>query len=113
MRILIVADEPMLLDFMEAVFLGRPHDVRAFVSAASALQAIRSWPPDVLVCDLDLAGAQGEGLARALAGIPRPQRVVLISDEPHRLARCRPAADAVLLKPLQGGELINAVERSR
>jgi len=114
MKILIVEDEPMLLAFLESVFTERDHEVRAFVSAARALEVILGWPPDVLLCDLDLACGHAEDLAWVVARIPTDRiqrsRIVLMSAELKRLARARRAADALLLKPFAADELMGVIE---
>ena len=108
-KILIVEDEPPLRVILEDIFLSR-HEVRAFPSGLRALDMLRSWRPDVLIADLDLPDLPGEELARAAAALPRPARVMLISDEPERLETARPLAHAVLHKPFQFHALIGAVE---
>ena len=114
MKILIVADEPKLLEFLEGVFVGRKHEVRAFVCAASGIDILRTWQPDVLLCDLDLAAGHAEDLAwlvaRLPAGLARPARILLMSCDPYRLARHSRAADDVLLKPFSADELLSLVE---
>lgn len=48
--------------------------------AETALAAVRSLVPDAVLLDVQLgAGADGFEVARQLAGLPRPPRVVLIS----------------------------------
>jgi DNA-binding response OmpR family regulator len=116
MKILIVEDEPMLLAFLESAFTEREHEVRAFVSAARALEVILGWPPDVLLCDLDLGCGHAEDLAWVVARIPADRtpraRIILMSAELKRLARSRRAADALLLKPFAADELMSVVEAS-
>ena len=84
---------------------------------ASAIAVVPTWPPDVLLCDLDLAERHAEDLAwlvaRLAAGLARPARTVLMSVDPYRLARNCRAADDVLLKPFAADELMTVVAPSR
>ena len=117
MKILILEDEPMLLHFLEGVFLGRPHDVRAFFSATRAL----GGPPGLATRRAPLRPGHGQGagedlawiLPRVRVGLGHVARVILMSGEPPRLARACRAADDVLLKPFTVDELVSVVERTR
>ena len=99
MKILLVEDDPVLLTFLERLLLGSEVDVKALLSGSAAAEAILSWQPDLLICDLGLPDVPGEELARAAARLPRSAQVVLMSGELERLERARPLAAGVLLKP--------------
>lgn len=109
MKMLIVEDEPTMLEFLERLFLGRAIDVRAVPSGSAAAETLESWAPHLLISDLDLSGVTGEELARAAALLPRPPRVILMSGNAERLERARPLASTVLLKPFRVVELMTAV----
>ena len=110
MKILIVEDEPALREVLEDMFSASDHEVKTVATGASGLAALESWPPDVLVTDLGLPGAQGEEVAQAAATLfPRPW-IVLMSAEPGRLESARFLADAVLHKPFQMDELMSLIE---
>jgi CheY-like chemotaxis protein len=101
MKVLIVEDDPTLLTFLESLLLGSELDVKALLSGSDAAEAIPSWQPDLLICDLGLPDVPGEELARAAARLPRPAQVVLMSGERERLERACPLAASVLLKPFR------------
>ena len=114
MKILIVEDEPLLLELIENAFNDRRHNVRGFVSPTTALETLPTWRPDVLLCDLDVAGGHTQDLAWVIAHAqsgPAPRtRIVLMSIDPHRLALFFRGADDVLLKPFTTNELTAVVE---
>jgi CheY-like chemotaxis protein len=109
-KILIVEDDPLILGFLESWLLSCRHEVRAYVSGESAMEILRAWQPEILLCDLGLPGVSGEEIARAALALPRRARVVLTSGEPLRLARARALADAVLLKPFLMEELTDVID---
>jgi DNA-binding response OmpR family regulator len=110
MKIMIVEDDPTVLGFLESWLLGWRHDVRGYVSSESAAEILRSWQPDLLLCDLGLPGTSGEELAQAAATLPHPARVVLMSGEQQRLETARTLAHALLLKPFTMGELMSQLD---
>ena len=112
MKILIVEDEPTLLEFLESVFLSCNHDVRAFVSGATAVEIMPAWQPELLLCDLSLPDVPGEEVAQVASALPRPARVLLMSGAMRRLESARPLAEAVLLKPFKMEDLMSLVEGS-
>jgi DNA-binding response OmpR family regulator len=111
MKIMIVEDDPTILGFLESWLLSRRHEVRAYVSSDSAAEILRSWQPELLLCDLGLSGQSGEDLARAATALPRPARVLVMSGERERLEHARPLAEAALLKPFRMDELVKLIER--
>jgi CheY-like chemotaxis protein len=110
MKILVVEDDPSVLGFLESWLLSCQHDVRAYVSGRSAIDMLRCWQPEVLLCEVDMPEVCGEELARAARALPRPARVILMSDDPRRLAESRKLAQALLLKPFKVEELMKQVD---
>jgi DNA-binding response OmpR family regulator len=106
--IYVVDDDPSVLRSIER-FLRTRGPVEAFASAAAVLDRLRAARPDVLLSDLDLAGARGEDVALAAKVLHPTPRIILMSGCPDRLAAARPLADAVLLKPFGLPELLDLV----
>ena len=96
MKILIVEDEPVLREVLADMLSTVDHQVKAVATGASGLAALERWPPDVLVTDLGLPGADGEEVAQAaVVLLPRPW-IVLMSGERGRLESARFLADAIV-----------------
>jgi len=62
-RILVVDDEPWIVNFLGAHLIAAGYDVQAAQSGEEALQAIRQRLPDAVVLDLMLPGMDGAAVA--------------------------------------------------
>jgi PAS domain S-box-containing protein len=70
LRVLLVDDQPAILELIEEILAPCGAIVRQCHSAAQALQALRVWRPDVIVSDIAMPGEDGYWLmqqVRALA----------------------------------------------
>lgn len=63
-RVLVVDDDREGLALAEAILAGAGASVRTCASAASALDLLRQWRPDVLVSDIEMPGEDGYSLIR-------------------------------------------------
>jgi signal transduction histidine kinase len=71
-------DELALTSLVRLVELETPYRVRGFGSAATALDALRGAPPDVIVSDLTMPGMDGVAfLQRAAELAPDAARIIL------------------------------------
>jgi two-component system phosphate regulon response regulator PhoB len=101
-RVLVVDDEPDLLELVHYNLAKAGYDVACVMSGEEALAHVRSSPPDLIVLDVLLPGLDGRNL-RALrrnlttAGIP----MVLTARSEDGGCRCRArtGADDYLTKP--------------
>ncbi len=57
--ILMVDDNPANLELLSGMLTGRGYKVRAAISGAMALQAVRSDPPDLILLDINMPGMNG------------------------------------------------------
>jgi FixJ family two-component response regulator len=87
---------------------------RLFASAEAFLGRPNQDRPDCLVLDVDLPGASGFDLMRALAAAGRPPPVVFITGHADQADGAPALADEpeVLLKPFDGSALLDAVARA-
>jgi CheY-like chemotaxis protein len=69
-RILLVDDEPEMLDILEQYFRDCGARVTVAHSARTALAAIMLEPPDILVSDIGMPGEDGYWLIRAVRALP-------------------------------------------
>ncbi len=102
-RVVVADADPVVLASITAM-LEDQYEVMSAVDGESALEAVRTGRPDVLLLDLGLPGIDGYGVAHrvrarpASSGLP----IVLMTADGSRvteLAQRRAGADAVVLKP--------------
>ena len=70
-RILLVDDEPEMLDLLDQFLRECGAHVTVVHSARAALAAIVADPPDVLISDIGMPGEDGYWLIRAVRALPR------------------------------------------
>lgn len=73
LKILVVDDEPDARDVISLVLSSAGAEVQLAESAASALELVESWHPDVLVSDIGMPNEDGFILMRKLRALP-PER---------------------------------------
>jgi DNA-binding NarL/FixJ family response regulator len=80
MSVLIVDDHPGFLSFTSAFLGAEGFDVVGVAEdGETALEAVESLRPDVVLLDVQLAGMDGFEVARRIAETSAPPRVVLMS----------------------------------
>ncbi len=116
LRILLVDDEPALLELLRVTFAQAQVTVEEAASALEAEAAIRRRVPDVLVLDLRMPGMDGAELCTRLRAEERTASLPIIvltgadGDDLRRARSC--GADAVVRKPFSPLELLALVERT-
>ena len=76
-RILLVDDEPEMLDILSQFLREAGARVNVAHSARTALALIAADEPDVLVSDIGMAGEDGYWLIRAVRALPCDRRSVM------------------------------------
>ena len=115
MRILIVDDEPLALDRLEAFLadvagaevVGRATSAREAIAAAEALR------PDLIVLDVQMPGGSGLGVATAMTYEARPEIVFVTAHEHFAPDAFEVDAADYVLKPVRLDRLRLAVDRAR
>jgi CheY-like chemotaxis protein len=102
-RILLVDDDPLVVDFLLLLLNREGHTVEAASNAEAGLEEFLRGPFDVVITDLELPGMRGDELAAQLRRINPDQRIILISGFPPEVPP--PSCDLVLGKPLSALEL--------
>lgn len=82
-RILIVEDDALNLELLQAVLEGAGFDVLGAPDAPTGLDAARRLLPDAIVMDLQLPGMDGLEAARALRADPATAGIPLIAVTAH------------------------------
>jgi DNA-binding response OmpR family regulator len=111
-RILVVDDEPRIVDVVRAYLEREGHDVTVAHDGEAALAAAAQDAPDLVVLDVMLPGRSGFDVLRALrAGGPGPAVILLTArdDVIDRVAGLELGADDYVTKPFEPRELVARV----
>jgi len=103
--ILIVEDNPLNLKLVKAVLQQRGYDVQSAVSATSALLALETFHPRLILMDLQLPGTNGLELPRVLKANAATRDIMIVALTAAAMkgddARARAAGcDGYLTKPI-------------
>ncbi len=120
-RVLIVDDEPSLLETLEALFEREGFAVMTCPGGRKALECLGGpEPPDLMISDIKMPGMDGIELLRAARRIDPHLPVVLItaqSDKQGAIAACNEGAYHYLEKPFDNSKLVEvcreALEKGR
>jgi CheY-like chemotaxis protein len=108
--VLVVDDEPQLLELMERVLCDAGYGVLSAPNGKRALELLLecALPPDVLVTDLRMNGLNGAELARLVsARYPGTPILVVSAEDPDRTELPWP----FLRKPFAFEQLVETVDR--
>jgi len=113
-RILVLDDEPDVLDWIGAVLSDGGLQATAVQTGDEMQRALRERPHSLVMLDLKLRGEDGLAIARELR---RSSTVPIImmsgkGDEADRVLGLELAADDFLVKPISGRELLARVRAS-
>jgi two-component system phosphate regulon response regulator PhoB len=119
--VLLVEDEPAILDLLGVTFSAKGFRVRKAEDAQSARDAIRAQLPDVVILDWMLPGHSGLQLAREMRADARTRDLPIIiltakADEADKIQGLEVGADDYVTKPFSPRELVarvNALLRRR
>jgi two-component system KDP operon response regulator KdpE len=109
--ILVVDDEPNVLEALRAILEGRGYSVRTATTGARALDEVASDRPDIVLLDLAMPGIDGLEVCRkirAWSGVP----ILLlsaVSDEVCKVRALDAGADDYVTKPFNVEELLARV----
>jgi two-component system, OmpR family, response regulator len=106
-RILLVDDEPALLDTLAYNLRGSGYDVVTAADGAAALELARSASPDIVVLDLMLPEIDGLTVCRSLRAVADTPILVLTArtGELDKIIGLESGADDYMTKPFSLGEL--------
>jgi two-component system, cell cycle response regulator DivK len=109
-RILCVEDNDSNLRLVSRIVEAEKHELMTAVDGITALDLIRSEPPDLILLDINIPGIDGLELARQIKDDPRLASIPIIATTANVLLgdreRCLQAGcDEYLPKPLDIREL--------
>ena len=119
--ILLVEDEPAILDLLEFTLAPKGYRVRRAMDARTALAILREALPDLIILDWMLPGESGVQLARTLRSDARTKGMPIImltarAEEADKISGLDAGADDYMTKPFSPRELVarvNALLRRR
>ena len=126
-NLIVIDDEPDVRDALELTLVGAGHCVRTAADGPSGIEACRIAPVDVVLTDLIMPRAHGFDVIAQLRLAAPATRIIAISGggnvspalyEPESVttnaylaAALEMGADAILRKPFNRRELLEAVEQ--
>ena len=114
-RILIVEDHPTMREAMRMVLEHEGFAIDEAADGQSALDQVRSAPPDLVFLDLNIPGVSGTDVLRALKGDPATSDVGVIivtaTGDEGRDQVIELGADEYFTKPFSPLALLRTVER--
>lgn len=119
--VLLVEDEPAILDLLEVTLAAKGFFIRKAEDAASARASIRAELPDIVILDWMLPGQSGIEFARELRADARSRALPIIMltakvEEADKVQGLEVGADDYVIKPFSPRELVarvNALLRRR
>ena len=119
MRLVLVDDHEMVLHGLTAMLAHFGDEVAIVGTATSydaALLVVADTDPDIVLCDVRLAGASGIDLCQAISGRHPGVKVVLLTvydDEHYLFQALRVGAAGYILKRVDAAELVAQLRRAR
>jgi len=110
-RVLVVDDEPKIVDVVGDYLRGAGFSVTTAADGNGAIASARARPPDLVVLDLGLPGMDGLDVARALR-LASPVPIIMLTargEETDRVLGLELGADDYLVKPFSPRELLARV----
>jgi DNA-binding response OmpR family regulator len=113
-RILVVEDDRDIAELIVHYLANAGHEAQILTNGAEAMSAARKTPPDVLILDRMLPGADGLEICRAMRGDPATASIPIImltarAEESDRIVGLELGADDYVTKPFSPKELVARV----
>ncbi|MGI9161541.1 MAG: response regulator [Mycobacterium sp.] len=115
-RVVLIDDHQMVIEGLKAMlapFADRVEVVGEATGADRALSVISELDPDIVLCDVRMAGVSGLDLCRDIRDRDPARKVILLSvydDEQYLFQAMRVGASGYLLKGISSDELVRQLE---
>lgn len=108
-KLLLLDDDPEILEWMTAALASLGHEVRAAESGRAALAEMSGWTPDLIVSDIFMPEMDGLGFARMVRALGGPP-VLFVSIAMKQAEAILAGAVGVIRKPATADDVRHAVE---
>jgi len=113
-RVLVVDDDPVVLDAMRALLEGQELEVATLADPLRFWETLEEVAPELLILDVDMPGINGPELCRTVRNAPRWSGLAVIFATAHTDAATveqvfGAGADDFIAKPIVGPELLSRV----
>jgi CheY-like chemotaxis protein len=113
LRVLVIDDDPLILDTMASLLRSAGHEVEAAASGEDGVAAYRRQPFDCVITDARMKGIGGLIVCRTIKDGDPGAYVVLLTGVEHDPEELRAAGvDRVLAKPARRALILEAVRRT-
>jgi two-component system CheB/CheR fusion protein len=116
-RIVVIDDNQDSVEGLQAMLYAQGHDVRTAVDGPSGFDLVKTFSPDLVICDIGLPGMDGYGVARAIRADRATRGVRLVSlsgyartEDVERASQA--GFDEHLAKPIDLGQLSRVIEEA-
>ncbi|MGV3526654.1 MAG: response regulator transcription factor [Candidatus Sericytochromatia bacterium] len=116
-KILLIDDDPLLLQMVQEVLALDPYEVKAALRAQDGLALAADFQPDLIICDVNLPDRNGLDVCRQIKAASPAQSFIFLSgmgDEIDLVVGLESGADDYLVKPFRMKEFrarIRSVQR--
>jgi len=113
-RVLVVDDEPAVVEVVVELLTEQGYEVRAETSAEAGVTAFEAWRPDAVLTDINLPGQSGIDLIRSVKNLDPEACVVVMTGQATTataIEALRQGAYDYIQKPFDLNELNRTLER--
>lgn len=107
--VLVVDDEPSIREFLAFVLADEGFTVLTAGDGNEALAIAQQTPPDVVLTDLMMPGADGYHLINGLREQRVPVRAIIAMSAVHTVGVRVPRADLFVAKPFQIEQIVTSI----
>lgn len=117
MRILVVDDEPIIVETLGAILRQAGYEVETFVDPDDALFSMDEKPANLVLTDMRMPKMNGIELASQIANVYPSCHVIVLSGQPRAESLGRPFFNwspyEILYKPYDPRDLLAVIARIR
>jgi DNA-binding response OmpR family regulator len=114
-RVLIVDDEPHIIQFLQVKLKASGYEVLAATNGSEALAQVQAQEPDLLVLDVIMPGMDGFETLKQIRAVSPVPVIILSAREANvdKVKGLKMGADDYLAKPFNPDELVARIEAVR